>query len=364
MNAINVDEAVKQRYSAGALVREEELCCPVSYNKEYLKILPPEILERDYGCGDPSAHVREGETVLDLGSGAGKICYIAAQVVGPNGRVIGIDINDEMLALARKHQSTVSSRLGFDNVTFLKGKIQDLALNLEGVEELLKQRPVKNSSDLLELEAQIEDQRSRRPLISSESIDLVVSNCVLNLVRPDAKQALFHEIFRVLKPGGRAVISDIVCDQDIPSAMQQNTELWSGCISGAYREDLFIKAFAAAGFQGMELLKRGSEPWKVIQGIQFWSVTVAAYKPKVSLGKGNLTVIYKGPFAQVTDDQGRKWERAVAQTLPSSEGSRFLSEPLASHFEVIAHPEAAQVLNDFKPFTPLTRDSAKSSGCC
>src|SRR6266487_3949669 len=95
---------VRERYAASAKSQEAELCCPVNYESEYLKIIPSEIIERDYGCGDPSRYVREGETVLDLGSGGGKICYIAAQVVGPKGRVIGVDMNDDMLALARKYQ--------------------------------------------------------------------------------------------------------------------------------------------------------------------------------------------------------------------------------------------------------------------
>jgi SAM-dependent methyltransferase len=123
---LRVEEAVLDRYSRGAEHREEELCCPVEYNRRYLEVVPNEIIERDYGCGDPSAHLRPGESVLDLGSGSGKICFIAAQVVGPNGRVIGVDMNADMLALARRYQPEVARRLGYDNVTFVRGKIQDL----------------------------------------------------------------------------------------------------------------------------------------------------------------------------------------------------------------------------------------------
>src|SRR5690349_6059459 len=108
---LNVESAVRERYSAAAHQAEATLCCPVSYDRKFLEIIPREILERDYGCGDPSKHVRAGETVLDLGSGGGKICYIAAQVVGPTGRVIGMDCNDEMLALARRYQREVGDRL-------------------------------------------------------------------------------------------------------------------------------------------------------------------------------------------------------------------------------------------------------------
>jgi arsenite methyltransferase len=97
----HVEKAVKERYSAAAQTRVESLCCPVHYDARYLKVIPPEILERDYGCGDPSQYLNSGEAVLDLGSGAGKICFIASQVVGPEGRVIGVDMNDERLLAGR-----------------------------------------------------------------------------------------------------------------------------------------------------------------------------------------------------------------------------------------------------------------------
>jgi tRNA A58 N-methylase Trm61 len=115
-SSIHVENAVKSRYSAAAQERIEALCCPIEYDRQYLRAIPQEVLDRDYGCGDPSKHLRPGETVLDLGSGGGKICFIASQVVGPTGRVIGVDLNDEMLALARKHQKAVGDALGYRNV--------------------------------------------------------------------------------------------------------------------------------------------------------------------------------------------------------------------------------------------------------
>ena len=98
---LDVEQAVGGRYSQAAQQREAELCCPVNYDPKYLSVIPDEIIERDYGCGDPSAFVREGDTVLDLGSGGGKICYIASQIVGPRGRIIGVDVNEETLAKYR-----------------------------------------------------------------------------------------------------------------------------------------------------------------------------------------------------------------------------------------------------------------------
>src|SRR5438045_4444325 len=126
---MNVESAVRQRYSQASQAKADALCCPVEYDRQFLKIIPPEVIERDYGCGEPSRYVKSGETVLDLGSGAGKICFIAAQVVGPAGRVIGVDMTDEMLRVARRNAPVVASHLGYANVEFRQGRIQDLALD-------------------------------------------------------------------------------------------------------------------------------------------------------------------------------------------------------------------------------------------
>src|SRR5436305_11159268 len=108
MKTLAAESAVRERYATGAQAPEAKLCCPVDYNPEYLKVIPQEVIERDYGCGDPSKYLREGETVLDLGSGTGKICFIAAQVVGAAGKVIGVDMTDEMLAVARSNAPIVA----------------------------------------------------------------------------------------------------------------------------------------------------------------------------------------------------------------------------------------------------------------
>src|ERR1041384_3105954 len=114
-------EAVQERYASAAQTRQASLCCPIIYDPQYLKVIPAEVIEKDYGCGDPSRYLREGETVLDLGSGTGKICFIAAQVVGPKGKVIGVDMTDEMLAIARRNAPIVAEGIGFANVEFRKG---------------------------------------------------------------------------------------------------------------------------------------------------------------------------------------------------------------------------------------------------
>src|SRR5438034_4765906 len=143
---------VRQRYAAGAKERADRLCCPVDYESEYLKVIPQEVIERDYGCGDPSRYLREGEIVLDLGSGTGKICFLAAQIVGPQGKVIGVDMTDEMLEVARRNAPIVAERIGYANVEFRKGRIQDLALDLEKLDQELKQRPIADSASFLAAE--------------------------------------------------------------------------------------------------------------------------------------------------------------------------------------------------------------------
>ena len=278
MSAINAETAVRERYAAGAKTAEAKLCCPVEYEPGYLKVIPQEVIDRDYGCGDPSRYLREGETVLDLGSGSGKICFIAAQIVGSKGKVIGIDMTDEMLEVARRNAPIVAERLGYANFDFRKGRIQDLALDLEKLDEELKARPITDAASFLRADELAQELRVKHPLVASDSVDVVVSNCVLNLVEPKSKRQLFEEIFRVLKKGGRAVISDIASDEEVPEHLQNDPELWSGCISGALTEEGFLQAFSDAGFYGIQILKRDEKPWQTVEGIEFRSVTVEAFK--------------------------------------------------------------------------------------
>jgi len=276
---LNVEQAVRERYSIAARQSEACLCTSVGYDAKLLAVLPAEVIERDYGCGDPSRWVQPGETVVDLGSGGGKICFIAAQIVGPTGRVIGVDRNDDMLALARRSQRVVGDRLGYHNTAFHKGSIQDLALDLDRFEAYLREHPVQSANDWLRGESHADLLRRTQPMIADSSVDLVVSNCVLNLVREDDRRQLFGELFRVLKPGGRAVISDIVSEEPVPQRLKDDPELWSGCISGAFVEPEFLAAFTAAGFEDIELVDHQAAPWRVVEGIEFRSVTVRAYKP-------------------------------------------------------------------------------------
>ena len=346
----NPETAVRKRYAAGAQEAEAKLCCPIDYDPQLLKAIPQEVIERDYGCGDPSKYLREGETVLDLGSGTGKICFIAAQVVGARGKVIGVDMTDEMLEVARRNAPIVGERIGFTNVEFRKGRIQDLALDLEKLDQELKARPITDAASFLNADALAQELRVKHPLISSDWIDVVVSNCVLNLVEPAAKRAMFAEIFRVLRKGGRAVISDIVSDEEVPEHLQNDPELWSGCISGALTEEGFLQAFSEAGFYGIQILKRDQQPWQTVEGIEFRSMTVEAFKGKQGpCFERNQAVIYRGPFKEVLDDDNHRMERGVRYAVCDKTFNLYRKLPYTQFFEFV-EPLEETPLDDAKPF--------------
>lgn len=346
----DMETAVAERYAAAARAVEPALCCPVEYSADFLSIIPEEILAKDYGCGDPTPYVQSGDTVVDLGSGGGKLCYILSQAVGAEGKVIGIDCNRDMLALARKYQAVVAERLGYANVDFRYGLIQDLGLNLDRLALELDQRPVRDSADWLAMRA-IEDRlRNERPLIESNSVDCVVSNCVLNLVRQQDRRQLFSEIFRVLRSGGRAAISDIVSDEDVPESLQHDPTLWSGCISGAFREDQFLQAFEQAGFHGVQIVGRQREPWQTIEGIEFRSVTVVAYKGKQGpCLERNQAVIYRGPFKKVEDDDGHTYFRGERMAVCDKTFRLLQREPYTGMFDPV-EPREAIPLDGAKAF--------------
>lgn len=273
-----VESAVRDRYSAASQQVEPALCCPVAYDPKFLQVLPTELIERDYGCGDPSQYVTPGDNVLDLGSGGGKICYIASQMVGPTGSVTGVDMNLDMLGLARKYQAEIAGRIGWDNVRFHQGRIQDLRLDLDWLQQRLTSQPITTSAQWAMLQEEVEQRSRTNPLVPDETISLVLSNCVLNLVTEQSRSQLFAEIFRVLKRGGRAVISDIVASESVPQTLKEDPILWSGCISGAFEEHEFLARFRAAGFAEVRVLSRQAEPWTTVAGIEFRSVTVQATK--------------------------------------------------------------------------------------
>lgn len=341
--ANNLEAAVLQRYGDAAKEVESCLCLPVAYDQDLLEVIPREILEKDYGCGDPSRYVNAGETVLDLGSGSGKACYIIAQIVGAQGKVIGVDFNPPMIELARKHQRSIGDRLGYHNVEFRRGKIQDLQTDLELVERHLKENPIASVSDLARLEQFANKIRVEQPLVADGSIDAVVSNCVLNLVRPEDKKKLFAEMYRVLKRGGRAVISDIVCDEPVPDHLAEDANLWSACVSGAFQEEEFLRAFEEAKFHGVKIEDFQAVPYQTVEGIEFRAVTVTAYKGKEGpCIERNQAVIYRGPWKRVVDDDGHTIERGARMAVCDKTFKLYSQPPYAGQFIAVSpHEEVA-----------------------
>ena len=341
---LDIEGAVHQRYGQAASQGEAGLCVPTSYNQVLLEAIPVEILEKDFGCGDPSRYVREGETVLDLGSGSGKACYILSQIVGPKGRVVGVDFNEEMLALAEKYREDVGQRLGYHNVDFRRGRIQNLSLDLGLVGTYLTSHPVQSVADLFKLR-EFEERISReKPLIPDNSIDVVVSNCVLNLVRPEDKRQLFSEMYRVLKRGGRIAISDVVSDEPVTDSMRNDPVLWSGCVSGAFQEEDFLGAFEQAGFYGIRIEEIVAEPYQTVEGIEFRSMTLTACKGKEGpCMERNQAVIYRGPWKQVVDDDNHVLPRGVRVAVCDKTYQIFSKPPYQDHLTSIPPREEIHI---------------------
>ncbi len=348
------EEVVQSRYAEGAQEKQEALCCPVDYQTELLKILPEEIIEKDYGCGDPSRYVREGDVVLDLGSGGGKICYMAAQLVGEGGHVYGIDMTDDMLALSRRYQPEMAEKLGQDRVTFHKGHIQDLAFDLDEAARYLRANPIEDVSDLEDYEGWKRTQQQQSPMIKNNSISLVISNCVLNLVDRTDREQLLREMYRTLKPGGRVAISDIVCDKFVPEHLREDAELWSGCISGAFHEKEFLSAFSEMGFVNVGYDKWEEAPWQVVEGIEFRSVTLVAEKPVSCCNTlSGKSVMYVGSMASVTDDFGNSYVKG--ERVP-------VSDRVFSH---VTSSSSVKYFVGFDPAaSPLESKDTGGSSCC
>lgn len=329
----NNEIAVRDRYTKAAISREAALCCPVEYDPRYLEAIPKEVLDIDYGCGDPSRYLKPGETVLDLGCGAGKICFIASQIVGPTGRVIGIDMTQEMLDVARKNAPSVADRIGYANIGFKRGLIQDLSLDMDALEDFLRKHPVNSAHDYINLDKVIGGLRKNNTLIEDASVDVVVSNCVLNLVEVAHRKQMFQEIYRVLHPGGRAVISDIVSSRCVPEEMRRDPELWSGCVSGAMTETAFLAAFESVGFRGMQIIERNAKPWRTYEQIEFRSMTVEAFKPlSENCSSSNRLVIYRGPYKEVLDEDGHRISRGASYYVCDKTYELYRQRPYRTHF--------------------------------
>jgi arsenite methyltransferase len=230
MTDTQVHEAVREKYGAIAkAVGNAGGCCgptacgcgdPITsnlYSDAETQDLPADAVAVSLGCGNPTALLRleKGQTVLDLGSGGGIDVLLSAKRVGPSGKVYGLDMTDEMLALARANQR----KAGATNVEFLKGTIEAIPL-------------------------------------PASSVDVIISNCVINLSTD--KDAVLREAFRVLKPGGRFAVSDVIVREHVPPDIRRTMELWVGCIAGALEEGEYASKLRAAGFVDVEV-----EPWRI-----------------------------------------------------------------------------------------------------
>ena len=292
----DITQKVSDRY-ARAAATGEQMCCPTSYDMSHLKtFIPEEVLKISYGCGTPAGldTVQAGETVLDIGSGGGIDCFEAARLVGPSGLVIGIDMTDTMLEIARHHAPIVAKNLGYprSNTEFRKGMADAM--------------PVEDAS-----------------------IDLIISNCVINLA-PD-KRKVFREMYRVTKPGGRFTISDIVSDQVVPQYLVHDAAKWGDCLSGALQVQDYIGGMVDAGFRAVHQIK--SSPWQSIDGVHFLSVTLTGYKlPDVVTKEAPLFATLCGPFSTVTDESGQQYRRGVPQPIDAQSAQLLRSAPLRSMF--------------------------------
>jgi arsenite methyltransferase len=225
----DVQAAVQEKYGAIARTVGQTSCCgpsacgcgdPITadlYSEAETSDLPADAVAASLGCGNPTAlaQLEPGQTVLDLGSGGGIDVLLSAKRVGPTGKVYGIDMTDEMLALARENQR----KAGATNVEFLKGTIEHIPL-------------------------------------PNNAVDVIISNCVINLSTD--KDAVLREAFRVLKPGGRFAVSDVIVRGAVPADVRRSMELWVGCIAGALEETEYASKLRAAGFADVEL-----EPWRI-----------------------------------------------------------------------------------------------------
>ncbi len=269
--------AIKGFYNKAVQNPRDEICNPSTYPKETVEHIPEPSRVRNYGCGSPvlDANLSPGLTVVDLGSGSGLECFIAARLVGPEGKIIGVDMLDSMLAFANNAAKGVAERLGYSNVEFRKGYLEQL--------------PIEN-----------------------DSVDVVVSNCVMNL--SSNKRQTFAEIRRVLKPGGRLMISDVVCETEPDVSIKNDDDLRGQCIGGALSQRDLFGILDESGMICAKVLKRLA--YRTISDHQFFSMTFEAYKPA---NAGTVKVIYRGPGSALLTHTGRLVPAGHTVELPACE---------------------------------------------
>jgi radical SAM protein with 4Fe4S-binding SPASM domain len=310
-------DLLRDFYGRAAVEPQAGLCCPVKPSEEDLSHIPPEVVQRFYGCGSPvaDAAIAPGETVVDLGSGAGIDCFVAARRVGPSGRVIGVDMTDEMIDVATRNRGPVARNLGWDVVEFRKGLLED-------------------------------------PPVGTASADVVVSNCVFNL-SPD-KRRVFAEMWRMLKDGGRVVLSDIVSEDELEPALKVNVHLWGECLSGALSEREFLASLERAGFFAVRILRKAF--WKEVVSHRFFSVTVRAFKYEKKQGCAYLghRAVYLGPLKAVIDEEGHLFPRGEAIEVCTDTAAKLRAPAYDTSFRVLDPDGPAEYAPGCDP----------AAGCC
>ena len=273
--------SVREFYGAAAVVAKEDIANPLAPAQAEADFISDKTKKHSYGCGSPvtDGAPQKGETLVDLGSGSGIECFMASAAVGKTGLVYGIDMTDEMLKLARDSQADVEERLGYSNVAFRKG--------------FLEQIPLEN-----------------------EIADVVISNCVINL-SPD-KRMTYQEIFRILKPGGRLVVSDIVTDTAIPTTLKNNVRYRGECLGGAMQQEELVAMMEGAGFSAIRFIKRF--PYRQVENMDFFSLTYEAVKAVPAL-QGMIDVIYRGPYGAVHTESGILLAKGRRTSIPQQEVS-------------------------------------------
>ena len=296
---------VRDFYGVAAEEPQADLCCPTSYDDSAISHIPKDVIDRFYGCGSPvtSAGIQPGDVVVDLGSGAGIDVFIAAKLVGPTGKAIGVDMTERMLTVARANQPGVAAALGYDVVEFREGFLEDIP-------------------------------------VESGSADLVISNCVINL-SPE-KPRVFEEMWRILKDHGRIVISDIVSETEVPPHLKVNPRLWGECLVGALTQEEFLARLERAGFYGLTVLERTY--WKEVEGYPFFSLTVRGHKYEKKDGcvfKGQRAV-YRGPGKALLDEEGHLFPRDEPLEVCTDTAAKLARPPYRDMFAILEPGEDLQ----------------------
>lgn len=303
-----------------------------------LKDVHPEVKDRFYGCGSPIPPALEGITVLDLGSGSGRDCYVLSKLVGEQGRVIGLDMTDEQLAVARKHAGYHAEKFGYKqpNTEFVQGYIEEL--DAAGIPD--------------------------------NSVDLVISNCVLNL-SPD-KPRVFREIFRVLKPGGELYFSDVFADRRVPPPLNTDAVLLGECLGGALYIEDFRRVMAQAGcadarvVSATKLTLNNPDISRMAGFINFYSMTVRAFKlsledrcedyGQVATYRGTLA---EHPHRYALDDH-HLFETGRPMLVCGNTADMISQTRYAHHFTVTGDKSVHHGLFDCGPVQAI----AAKAGCC